>query len=166
MEPDEDEFDDQTGKSCYSILENQAVEISTAHGYPIIFKAETWFGKLIWSLIFLGALAAFIRQTYLLMDRFFDYPVSVEVRIFLSFIIPSPFCNTVYQFFSSSPNRVASCLFYPRKNKYQHRTIIKYYNPEIAAQIYYIFCSSDFEEHFGAFWIVVFIICIIYLLKY
>ena len=57
------------------------MEISTAHGYPIIFKAETWFGKLIWSLIFLGAIAAFVRQTYYLMDRYFEYPVTVEVSI-------------------------------------------------------------------------------------
>ena len=75
-----DKEDDSSIKSSYSILKEQALEISTAHGYPIIFKAETWYGKLLWSLICLGAIAAFVRQTYILMDRYLEFPVTVEVR--------------------------------------------------------------------------------------
>ena len=66
-------------KTCFSMVETQATEISTAHGYPIIFKSKHWYGKLFWILIFLTATGAFLRQAVILINKYNASPVSVEV---------------------------------------------------------------------------------------
>ena len=66
-------------KSVFGILKSHATEISTAHGFPIIFRSKRWYGKLFWTLILLTAFGAFGRQSYYLLKRYIDAPVSVEV---------------------------------------------------------------------------------------
>ena len=66
-------------KGVFGILKNHATEISTAHGFPLIFRSKRWYGKLFWTLILLAAFGAFGRQSYYLLKRYIDAPVSVEV---------------------------------------------------------------------------------------
>ena len=79
VEADEDAGENAQQKSIFSILKTHATEISTAHGYPIIFKSKRWYGKLFWTLVLLTAIGLFGRQSYILFKRYLDAPVSVEV---------------------------------------------------------------------------------------
>ena len=79
VEIDEDAGENAQQKGIFSILKTHATEISTAHGYPIIFKSKRWYGKLFWTLVLLTAFGAFGRQSYILFKRYLDAPVSVEV---------------------------------------------------------------------------------------
>ena len=66
-------------KSFYGIISTHATELSTAHGYPRIFKAKTWYSKLFWTLILVVASVAFAYQAIKLLTRYLDAPVAVEV---------------------------------------------------------------------------------------
>ena len=76
---DENDGEGSQKKGIFSILKTHATEISTAHGYPIIFKSKRWYGKLFWILVLLVAFGAFGRQSYILFDRYLQAPVAVEV---------------------------------------------------------------------------------------
>ncbi|XP_013411978.1 acid-sensing ion channel 1A [Lingula anatina] len=56
------------------------LENTSAHGLPNAHRATSVPRKVIWSLIFLGSLAGFTTQSYLLLDAFFKYPHNVDIR--------------------------------------------------------------------------------------
>ncbi|XP_072029321.1 uncharacterized protein [Amphiura filiformis] len=89
--------DVDSDKTCFGIVSNQALEISTAHGYPIIFKSKRWYGRLFWTLILLAAIGAFLRQAVILFDRYIDAPVTVELQVVSKTFLDFPavtVCNT------------------------------------------------------------------------
>ena len=60
-----------------------ATEYSSAHGLPNIYLATTIFGRLFWTLIFLGALAGYIYTMQRLLRSYADFNVATEVRILI-----------------------------------------------------------------------------------
>ncbi|XP_072051435.1 uncharacterized protein [Amphiura filiformis] len=84
-------------KTCLSIIGNQATEISSAHGYPTIFKSKRWYGKLFWTLVLVLAFCAFLRQAIVLVERYIDAPVAVELKVVSKTYLDFPavtVCNT------------------------------------------------------------------------
>ncbi|XP_072016191.1 uncharacterized protein [Amphiura filiformis] len=89
--------DVDSNKTCFGIVSNQALEISTAHGYPLIFKSKRWYGKLFWTLILMVAVGAFLRQAVIQIGRYFDAPVTVELQVVSKTFLDFPavtVCNT------------------------------------------------------------------------
>ncbi|XP_033639902.1 uncharacterized protein LOC117300278 [Asterias rubens] len=68
-------------ESVYNTVKTFATDVSSAHGFPNIFKATSVIGRLLWTLIFMAACSIFVWQVSILIDRFNQYPVSVEVEI-------------------------------------------------------------------------------------
>ncbi|CAH1779882.1 unnamed protein product [Owenia fusiformis] len=54
---------------------------TTIHGVPKLIRAQTIPGKIFWSLICLAALGVFIFELALLLQKFFGYPKSVDVKV-------------------------------------------------------------------------------------
>ncbi|XP_072050778.1 uncharacterized protein [Amphiura filiformis] len=84
-------------KTCYSIIRKHARQISTAHGYPMIFNSESWYGKLFWTLVVVTAFVFFLRQAIVLVTRYIDAPVAVELKVVSKTFLDFPavtVCNT------------------------------------------------------------------------
>ena len=60
---------------------SQFLEHTSAHGLPRIIISKGYFRKILWALIFLGALAYFIYQVQNNFNTFFEYPVGVNIKI-------------------------------------------------------------------------------------
>ena len=60
---------------------SQFLEHTSAHGLPRIIISKGYFRKILWALIFLGALAYFIYQVQNNFKTFFNYPVGVNIKI-------------------------------------------------------------------------------------
>ncbi|XP_072051434.1 uncharacterized protein [Amphiura filiformis] len=84
-------------KTCSSIIRYQATEISSAHAYPIIFKSKRWYGKLFWTLVLVLAFSGLVRQAFVLVKRYIDAPVAVELKVVSKTHLDFPavtVCNT------------------------------------------------------------------------
>uniref|UniRef100_A0ABM0LU21 Low-density lipoprotein receptor-related protein 2-like n=1 Tax=Saccoglossus kowalevskii TaxID=10224 RepID=A0ABM0LU21_SACKO len=84
-------------KDNYCALINAFGLDTTAHGVLRIAGAKSFFGKIFWSVIFLVAVGAFIRQLYLLLDQYFEYPINVKKEVISETMLEFPsvtICNT------------------------------------------------------------------------
>ncbi len=77
--PDELETNDGNDSGLSSVLKVFALDYSTAHGLPNIYKARSTFGRLLWTVIFFGGSVAVLVQMYFLMYRFFSFKTATEV---------------------------------------------------------------------------------------
>ncbi len=64
-----------------SVLKVFALDYSTAHGLPNIYKARSTFGRLLWTVLFFGGSIAVLVQMYFLVDRYFSYDTTTQVRL-------------------------------------------------------------------------------------
>lgn len=54
---------------------------TSAHGLPRIIISKGYFRKVLWALVFTGALIYFILQVHGNFSTFYDYPVGVNIEI-------------------------------------------------------------------------------------
>ena len=66
-----------------SVMKVFALDYTTAHGLPNIYKARSTFGRLLWTVLFFGGSIAVLVQMYFLMDRYFSYNTATEVSLFV-----------------------------------------------------------------------------------
>ncbi|XP_022096860.1 uncharacterized protein LOC110982619 isoform X2 [Acanthaster planci] len=74
-----------------------ALNVTTAHAIPNVFKASTVLGRFLWSVIFTVALGVFIWQASVLVRRYALFPVNVEIEIVTRSELEFPavtICNT------------------------------------------------------------------------
>ena len=67
------------GKTSFQIVKHFALDVTTAHGFPNIFRAETTWGRLLWTLLFLVGLGVALGQVTTIILNFSTFPVNVEV---------------------------------------------------------------------------------------
>ena len=60
-------------------IKNFALNVTTAHGFPNIFRSATRVGRLLWTFLFLAGLSVAVFQISLLVLKYLGYPVNVEV---------------------------------------------------------------------------------------
>ncbi|XP_038078960.1 uncharacterized protein LOC119746217 [Patiria miniata] len=86
-----------TRKTLCSTVKAFALDETTAHGFPNIFRAKTSLGRLLWTFLFLIGVGGTIYQGTTLVLKFLSYPVSVEVKIVTRPLLEFPsvtVCNT------------------------------------------------------------------------
>ena len=66
----------------WETISDFALNVSSAHGLPNIFRAKTKAGRVVWSLIFMAGIAVALWQGALLVINYLDFQVTVEVSIF------------------------------------------------------------------------------------
>ncbi|XP_022102346.1 degenerin deg-1-like [Acanthaster planci] len=84
-------------KTVCATVKKFALEQTTAHGFPNIFRATTLFGRLLWTVLFLAGVVATFYQGTVLVLKFRRYPVNVEVKIVTKALLELPsvtVCNT------------------------------------------------------------------------
>ncbi|XP_070570703.1 low-density lipoprotein receptor-related protein 2-like [Ptychodera flava] len=87
---------DDAPSSYGGIIKKFGLE-TTAHGIPRIAGAKSTLGRLIWSLLFITAAGAFLRQFIILVDQYRGYPVTVHIKVVSgsSLLFPAiTVCNT------------------------------------------------------------------------
>nr|XP_006821452.1 PREDICTED: uncharacterized protein LOC102804529 [Saccoglossus kowalevskii] len=84
-------------RKSYSALIKQFGLETTAHGIPRIAGAKSLLGRVIWSVCFLVAAGAFIRQFIVLVSLYLDYPSTVSIAVVSQPSLKFPavtICNT------------------------------------------------------------------------
>ncbi|XP_022079731.1 low-density lipoprotein receptor-related protein-like isoform X1 [Acanthaster planci] len=79
------------------IISDFALNVSSAHGLPNIFRAKTKLGRLVWSLIFTGGIVLSIWQGALIFETYLRFQVTTEIKIITHNSLQFPsvtVCNT------------------------------------------------------------------------
>ncbi len=78
---EEEKKEEEEGEFSVKALTLELFNESTGHGLPRIVGARGNTTRIFWIILFSGAMAAFVYNTYTIVDQFLQYDVSIGTNV-------------------------------------------------------------------------------------